>query len=144
MDNITLKPIGVIHTPYQTDEDAPRQSANSREIGEVELRPELAEGLKGIEKFQYLILIFAFHRAPALEGLKVPSWRDGVERGVFATRSPHRPNPLGLSIVKLLRREGDRLFVEGVDMLDGTPLLDIKPYFSDLDCVEKRSLSSSA
>jgi len=139
MDNITLKPIGVIHTPYQTDEDAPRQSANSREIGEVELRPELAEGLKGIEKFQYLILIFAFHRAPALEELKVKSWRDGVERGVFATRSPHRPNPLGLSIVKLLRREGDRLFVEGVDMLDGTPLLDIKPYFSDLDCVEKRS-----
>lgn len=139
MDNITLKPIGVIHTPYQTDEDAPRQSANSREIGEVELRPELAEGLKGIEKFQYLILIFAFHRAPALEELKVKSWRDGVERGVFATRSPHRPNPLGLSIVKLLRREGNRLFVEGVDMLDGTPLLDIKPYFSDLDCVEKRS-----
>ena len=139
MDNITLKPIGVIHTPYQTDEDAPRQSANSREIGEVELRPELAEGLKGIEKFQYLILIFAFHRAPVLEGLKVLSWRDGVERGVFATRSPHRPNPLGLSIVKLLRREGDRLFVEGVDMLDGTPLLDIKPYFSDLDCMEKRS-----
>ena len=144
MDNITLKPIGVIHTPYQTDEDAPRQSANSREIGEVELRPELAEGLKGIEKFQYLILVFAFHRAPALEGLTVLSWRDGVERGVFATRSPHRPNPLGLSIVKLLRREGDRLFVEGVDMLDGTPLLDIKPYFSDLDCVEKRSLSLSA
>jgi len=138
MDNITLKPIGVIHTPYQTDEDAPRQSANSREIGEVELRPELAEGLKGIEKFQYLILIFAFHRAPALEELKVKSWRDGVERGVFATRSPHRPNPLGLSIVKLLRREGNRLFVEGVDMLDGTPLLDIKPYFSDLDCMEKR------
>ena len=139
MDNITLKPIGVIHTPYQTDEDAPRQSANSREIGEVELRPELAEGLKGIEKFQYLILIFAFHRAPVLEGLKVLSWRDGVERGVFATRSPHRPNPLGLSIVKLLRREGNRMFVEGVDMLDGTPLLDIKPYFSDLDCMEKRS-----
>ncbi len=138
MDNITLKPIGVIHTPYQTDENAPRQSANSREIGEVELRPELAEGLKGIEKFQYLILIFAFHRAPALEELKVKSWRDGVERGVFATRSPHRPNPLGLSIVKLLRREGNRLFVEGVDMLDGTPLLDIKPYFSDLDCMEKR------
>ena len=138
MDNITLKPIGVIHTPYQTDENAPRQSANSREIGEVELRPELAEGLKGIEKFQYLILIFAFHRAPALEELKVKSWRDGVERGVFATRSPHRPNPLGLSIVKLLRGEGNRLFVEGVDMLDGTPLLDIKPYFSDLDCMEKR------
>jgi len=138
MDNITLKPIGVIHTPYQTDEDAPRQSTNSREIGEVELRPELAEGLKGIEKFQYLILIFAFHRAPALEGLTVLSWRDGVERGVFATRSPHRPNPLGFSIVKLLRREDCRLFVEGVDMLDGTPLLDIKPYFSDLDCAEKR------
>jgi len=67
----------------------------------------------------------------------ISGW-DNAEKGVFATRSPHRPNPLGLSLVKLLRREDCRLFVEGVDMLDGTPLLDIKPYFSDLDCAEKR------
>ncbi|HNW95360.1 MAG TPA: tRNA (N6-threonylcarbamoyladenosine(37)-N6)-methyltransferase TrmO [Anaerolineaceae bacterium] len=138
MNKIPLQPIGVIHTPYQTDGEAPRQAANSRDVGEVVLRPELAEGLEGIEAFPYIILIFAFHLAPAPEKLKVISWRDGVERGVFATRSPHRPNPLGISIVKLLRREGSRLFVEGVDMLDGTPLLDIKPYYSDLDCVEKR------
>ena len=137
MDKVTLQPIGIIYTPYKTDENAPRQAANSRDIGELELRPELAEGLEGIEKFQYLILIFGFHLAPVPEKLKVVSWRDGVERGVFATRSPHRPNPLGLSVVKLLRREGTHLFVEGVDMLDGTPLLDIKPYYSDLDCVEK-------
>lgn len=137
MDKVTLQPIGIIHTPYKTDENAPRQAANSRDIGEVVVNAELAEGLEGIEKFQYLILIFNFHLAPVPEKPKVLSWRDGVKRGVFATRSPHRPNPLGLSVVKLLRREGTHLFVEGVDMLDGTPLLDIKPYYSDLDCVEK-------
>jgi len=139
MDTLTLQPIGVIHSSYKSDEVAPRQAANSRDIGEVELRPELAEGLEGIEKFEYLILIFAFHLAPASEKLQVVSWRDGALRGVFATRSPHRPNPLGFSIVRLVRREGSRLIVEGVDMLDGTPLLDIKPYFSDLDCVEGRA-----
>ena len=137
MDKVTLQPIGIINTPYKTDENAPRQAANSHDMGEVVVNPELAEGLEGIEKFQYLILIFNFHLAPVPEKPKVFSWRDGVERGVFATRSPHRPNPLGFSIVKLLRREGTHLFVEGVDMLDGTPLLDIKPYYSDLDCVEK-------
>lgn len=136
MNQVTLQPIGIIHTPYKTDEYAPRQAANSHDIGEVVVNPKLAGGLDGIESFRYLILIFGFHLVSVTGKLKVRSWRDGVERGVFATRSPHRPNPLGLSVVKLLRREGNRLFVEGVDMLDGTPLLDIKPYFKDLDCVE--------
>lgn len=139
MESILLQPIGVIHTPFTGAENVPRQAVNSLAAGVVEVRPELMEGLDGIEAFPYIILIFGFHLAPAPEKLKVISGRDGVERGLFATRSPRRPNPLGLSTVRLLRREGCRLFVEGVDMLDGTPLLDIKPYYSDLDCAEKRS-----
>ena len=138
MEKISLQPIGVIHTPYQTDADTPRQAANSSDIGEVVLLPEFAEGLQGIDKFDFLILIYAFHLAPASGKLTVTSGRDMHERGVFATRSPHRPTPLGFSVVRLLRREGCRLFVEGVDMLDGTPLLDIKPYFEELDCGDKR------
>lgn len=139
MESILHQPIGVIHTPFTGAENAPRQAVNSLAAGVVEVRPELMEGLDGIEAFPYIILIFGFHLAPAPEKLKVISGRDGVERGLFATRSPRRPNPLGLSTVRLLRREGCRLFVEGVEMLDGTPLLDIKPYYSDLDCAEKWS-----
>jgi len=138
MNKMSLQAIGVIHTPYQTDEDAPRQAANSKDFGEVEVFPEFIECLEGIEKFQFLFLIFGFHLAGPFRKHQVISGWDNAEKGVFATRSPHRPNPLGLSLVKLLRREDCRLFVEGVDMLDGTPLLDIKPYFSDLDCAEKR------
>ena len=106
MESFLLQPIGVIHTPFTGAENAPRQAVNSRAAGVVEVRPELMEGLDGIEAFPYIILIFGFHLAPAPEKLKVISGRDGVERGLFATRSPRRPNPLGLSTVRLLRREG--------------------------------------
>jgi tRNA-Thr(GGU) m(6)t(6)A37 methyltransferase TsaA len=97
--------------------------------GTIELRAELADGLRDIEGFSHLIVLWVFDRAEGFE-LVGPNPTDGLPHGVFATRSPHRPNPIGLTVVELLGREGPRLRVRGVDMLDGSPVLDLKPYLS--------------
>lgn len=129
----SLTAIGIIHTPYVEAQGTPIQSSGSGDVeGEVEIYPEFADGLKDIAGFDRLWLIYYLHRATNAQ-LVVHPYLDAHEHGVFATRAPARPNHLGLSSVRLLRVEGNRLIVSQVDMLDGTPLLDIKPYIPGFD-----------
>jgi tRNA (adenine37-N6)-methyltransferase len=128
---ITCRPIGVIRTPHTDSARTPRQPQHALGIeGRVEVDPQFEAGLAGIERLSHIVLLFAFDRARTAH-LTVTPPHDGVTRGVFATRSPSRPNPLGLSVVRLLRRQGRFLYVADVDLLDGTPILDIKPHIAD-------------
>ena len=138
-----LKPIGIIHTPYKKDGEAPHQAYRSKEVGEIEIFKEYAEGLKDIEGFSHLIILYLFHKSVKRSvkkehflnsfGLLVKPYLDDTPRGLFATRSPNRPNPIGLTVVELLERKENILKVRYIDMLDGTPLLDIKPYVPKFD-----------
>jgi tRNA-Thr(GGU) m(6)t(6)A37 methyltransferase TsaA len=129
-------PIGLVRSPFKRAEDIPRERnidpGGFDDIeGTIELFPEYEAGLKDIDGFSHLIVIFEFHQAgprPAGDGLLVHPPRQTDPRGVFATRSPRRPNPIGLTIVRLLGRAGRVLRVSGLDMVEGTPVLDIKPY----------------
>jgi len=135
MNILAFTPIGIVHSPHQHAADTPIQpvfAAGCR--GRAEIFPEFAEGLRDLEGFSHIYLIYHLHQAPPAKLLVKPFLQD-VEHGVFATRSPARPNPIGLSIVKLERREGNILYLDGLDILDGTPLLDIKPYCARFDCI---------
>lgn len=125
-----VEPIGIIHTPFNHKEDAPIQPSRSSALGEVEVFNKYEEGLEDIEGFSHIILIYQFHKSEGYS-LKVKPYLDENLRGLFATRAPRRPNQIGLSVVKLLKREENILFIEGIDVLEGTPLLDIKPYVPD-------------
>jgi tRNA-Thr(GGU) m(6)t(6)A37 methyltransferase TsaA len=132
-EELRLKPIGVVRSPYHEPGGTPIQPAfGGGARGEVEVYEEYADGLDDLEGFEHIWLIFWLHRSRP-HRLKVVPYRDTVERGVFATRAPSRPNPIGLSLVRLVGREGNRLQIEGLDLLDGTPLLDIKPYIPKID-----------
>lgn len=126
-------PIGVIHTPFQETTNTPIQSSRSDAEGTVEVFPEYAEGLQGVEDFSHLLLLYVWHKSPPCRQLTVQPFLDDAKHGVFATRFPSRPNMLGISVVRLLRREENQLFFSGADMLDNTPLLDIKPYIPEFD-----------
>jgi len=128
----TMKPIGVIHSPFTDKRQTPIQASRSQAVGQVEVYPEFAEGLQDVEGFSHLILLYVFHRSSEYT-LRVKPFLDDEWRGLFATRYPSRPNPLGLSVVHLLERHDNILEIEGVDVLDGTPLLDIKPYMPEFD-----------
>ena len=126
--DVVYKAIGVVRTPFKQPRGTPIQpSAAADAEGVVEVFEEFADGLCDLQGFSHIILLYHFHLVSGW-ALKVKPYMDTQERGVFATRSPKRPNPIGMSVVRLLRVEGNRLFVRGVDILDGTPLLDIKPY----------------
>ena len=125
-----IKPIGVIHTPFRNKTDVPVQCLRSKHVGTIEVFEEYASGLSDIEGFSHVVVIFRFHKSRGYRLKLKPCW-DDKPRGLFTTRAPRRPNQLGLSVLKLLYRRGNVLKVEGVDMLDGTPLLDIKPYIPD-------------
>jgi tRNA-Thr(GGU) m(6)t(6)A37 methyltransferase TsaA len=134
----TMKPIGHIGSPYKTTSDVPRGiGAQHEAIGELRILPEFELGLTDIEGFSHLYVLWAFDRSEGFELLGRPP-SDNREHGVFATRSPYRPNPIGLTTVELLGREGSNLKVRGLDMLDGTPILDIKPYLSSIPMEELR------
>jgi tRNA-Thr(GGU) m(6)t(6)A37 methyltransferase TsaA len=136
MQPVTLHPIGVIRTPHQQAVQTPIQPVFARGIeGRVEVLPQYVDGLRDLEGFSHVWLIYWLHKASAPR-LMVTPFLDDTERGVFATRAPCRPNPIGLSLVRLQRCEGNVLHIEDVDMLDGTPLLDIKPYAPRFDCRE--------
>ena len=125
---VVYKAIGVVHTPFKQPRGTPIQpSAAANAEGIVEVFEKFADGLCDLQGFSHIILLYHFHLVSG-SALKVKPYMDTQERGVFATRSPRRPNPIGMSVVRLMRVEGNRLFVRGVDILDGTPLLDIKPY----------------
>ena len=129
---IIMHPIGVIHSPFTEKDKTPIQASRSQAIGLVEVYPGFADGLKDIEGLSHIHLFYAFHESDGYT-LQVKPFLDDQEHGIFATRHPCRPNPIGISIVKLLSRKENSLTVEGIDMLDGTPLLDIKPYIPDFD-----------
>ena len=133
MEPITLTPIGVIHSPFREQRGTPIQpSAATQATGQVELLPKYAEGLQDLAGFERIWLIFHLDRARPWWPLVVP-YRDTVERGIFSTRAPSRPCPVGLSVVDLVSVRPPELEVRGIDVLDGTPLLDIKPYVPELD-----------
>jgi len=129
---VNIKEIGVIHTPYKELSDCPIQPPGSRNNGEVEVFKEYVEGLSDLDGFSHIILIFTLHKSDGYS-LNVKPFLDDHLRGLFATRSPRRPNPIGMSVVKLVKIRENVLSVNGVDMIDGTPLLDIKPYVPDFD-----------
>ena len=132
-EEIRIKPIGIIHTPYKEPKGIPIQGTFERGIvGKVELFPEYVQGLKGIEGFSHAILIYYFNRSKEEQLIGKPYLED-ESHGIFAIRSPHRPNHIGFSIVKLEKIKGNIMTFSEVDILDGTPLLDIKPYVSHFD-----------
>ena len=127
-----MRSIGRVKSPFQDTREIPRGCGAKHEAdGVLEILPELEQGLTDIEGFSHLFVIWVFDRSPGPELLASPP-SDDRPHGVFATRSPQRPNPIGLTVVELLRRDGPRLHVRGVDMLDETPILDIKPYLSSI------------
>lgn len=126
--SVTFEPIGVIHSAFKELKGMPIQPRFARDFtGTVEVRPEFAEGLADLDGFSHIILIFHLHRSQDYS-LKVKPHLDDTPRGVFATRAPRRPNQIGLSVVRLEKVEGTTLYIRDVDIIDGTPLLDIKPY----------------
>jgi tRNA-Thr(GGU) m(6)t(6)A37 methyltransferase TsaA len=129
----SFRPIGIIYTPFTRKEDTPVQASYSSAEGRVVVYPEYSAGLEGVEGFSHLILLYLWHQAPQQVSLRVKPFLGEHEVGLFATRYPCRPNPIGLSVVRLLERRDNELLIRGVDMLDGSPLLDIKPYIPDFD-----------
>jgi tRNA-Thr(GGU) m(6)t(6)A37 methyltransferase TsaA len=135
MNEITYKPVGTIHSPFKDPEGTPIQSSASQAQGTIEVFPEYVLGLKDLDGFSHIILLYHFHRSRKPE-LVVKPFMDLESRGIFAIRAPSRPNSIGFSVVRLIKIEGNILHVEGIDILDGTPLLDIKPYVPKFDSVE--------
>jgi tRNA (adenine37-N6)-methyltransferase len=132
-----IKPIGIIHSPHYTIEDMPIQPRGASGVeGYVLVDEKHIDGLQDLEGFSHIYLLYSFHEAVRTKLLVTP-FMDKQTRGVFATRSPLRPNHIGISIVQLKKVEGNKIVVEGVDILDGTPLLDIKPYIEKFDAVKE-------
>jgi tRNA-Thr(GGU) m(6)t(6)A37 methyltransferase TsaA len=126
------QPIGYVRSPYQNTQQVPKGPGAKHEAeGTLEILPQFELGITDIEGFSHLIVLWVFDRAEGFELLGTPP-TDDRPHGVFATRSPRRPNPIGFTVVELLGREGNALHVRGVDMLDGTPILDLKPYLSSI------------
>ena len=133
MTTIKYSPIGVIHSPFKRPKGTPIQPAAAEGInGSVEVFPQYAEGLKDIEGFSHIILIYHFHLSGEVSLIAKP-YMDTESHGVFAMRGPSRPNSIGISVVRLTKVEGHRLHIQDVDIVDGTPLLDIKPYVPEFD-----------
>ncbi|MEA5036952.1 hypothetical protein SDC9_39584 [bioreactor metagenome] len=132
-DPFTYMPIGIVRSPFTDTAGMPIQPAGAEGVrGTVDLRPDLTAGLSDLKEFSHIILIYAFHKSQGCS-LQVTPFLDTVQRGVFATRAPKRPNAIGLSIVRLIDIRENTLTIENVDLLDGTPLLDIKPYVPAFD-----------
>ena len=130
---IEYRPIGIIHSPFRDIEDMPIQPVGASKIkGTIEIFPEFTDGLKDLEGFSHIILLYHFHKVQESKLIVTP-FMDSQSRGVFATRAPKRPNPIGLSIVRLVSIEQNILNIGNIDVIDGTPLLDIKPYVPEFD-----------
>jgi len=137
MKSIFMKALGTIHTPFDKLEDMPIQPKGAAEvIGTIELEEQYTEGLADLNGFSHIYLLYEFHMAQRT-ALTVTPFMDTTPRGVFATRSPLRPNHLGISIVKLIGVEKNIVTVQGIDILNGSPLLDIKPYIAAFDAVQQ-------
>ncbi|WOX54842.1 MULTISPECIES: tRNA (N6-threonylcarbamoyladenosine(37)-N6)-methyltransferase TrmO [unclassified Methanoculleus] len=133
MTEIVFNPIGTVHSPFQDPRDMPIQPIGARGVrGRIELDPAYTAGLKDLEGFSRVILLYHLHRSKGY-ALEVVPFLDKTPHGIFATRAPRRPNAIGLSVLKLVRVDGATLTVEDVDILDGTPVIDIKPYVPAFD-----------
>ncbi|HET6461115.1 MAG TPA: tRNA (N6-threonylcarbamoyladenosine(37)-N6)-methyltransferase TrmO [Syntrophales bacterium] len=133
---IQYKPIGIIHSPFKEVKGTPIQPAGAKGIdGSVEVFPEYAQGLKDLAGFSLIILLYHFHLSGEPSLMVIP-YMDSIPRGVFATRSPRRPNAIGISVVRLIKIEKNILQIQDIDIIDGTPLLDIKPYVPYFDIRE--------
>lgn len=133
MDQITVRPIGTIYTPYKEIKGIPIQGVFGDDVeARIELKDEYTDGLKDLDGFSHAILIYCFHRSQR-EEIEGRPFLERDKHGIFAIRSPHRPNHIGLSVVKIMSIEGNRMYFREVDVLDGTPLLDIKPYVKYFD-----------
>ena len=136
MNRITYKPIGVIHSPFKKPKGTPIQSSSAKGVkGTVEIFPEYVEGLQDINGFSHIILIYHFHLSKK-SSLKAMPFMDDKIHGIFAIRGSSRPNPIGISIVRLLRVDENVLYIQNIDIVDETPLLDIKPYVPEFDKAE--------
>ena len=136
MNDIKYRPIGIIHSPFKEPKGTPIQPAGARGVkGTADIFPGYAEGLKDIEGFSHIILLYHFHLSRGA-ALIVKPYMDSETHGVFAMRGPSRPNAIGVSVVNLVKVEGNTLHIQDVDIVDGTPLLDIKPYVPEFDIRE--------
>ena len=130
---ITFEPIGIIHSPFTELDEMPIQpTSETSTSGHIELYPEFTKGLKDLEGFSHIYLLYHFHKTPRAR-LHVKPFLDKDVRGIFATRAPSRPNPIGLSLVKLAGIDGNLVYVDNIDILNGTPLIDIKPYIPEFE-----------
>ena len=133
IDEVTYKPIGLIHSPFKNLEGMPIQPVGAKGVeGEIHLDEKYEEGLKDLEGFSHIVLIYHLHLSKGYS-LHVKPFLDTVKRGIFATRAPKRPNAIGMSVVCLDKIEGSTIHISNVDVVDGTPLLDIKPYIPNFD-----------
>jgi tRNA-Thr(GGU) m(6)t(6)A37 methyltransferase TsaA len=138
METLTMRAVGYIRSSYSDTAQVPKGLGAQHSMeGTLELLPEFAAGLADIEGFSHLLVVWVFHQSQGYE-LTGINPTDGLSHGVFATRSPRRPNPIAITVVELVRREGSRLYLRGIDMLDGTPVLDIKPYTSTIPLEQLR------
>ncbi len=136
MKDVTFTPIGKIHSPFQNIEDMPIQPVGAKGVqGTLEVDEQYTDGLKDLEGFSHIILLYHFHLSEGFS-LSVKPFLDDEEKGLFSTRAPKRPGPIGLSVVKLIDVDENILRIEDVDVVDGTPLLDIKPYVPEFDIRE--------
>ena len=133
---ITFDPIGIVHSPFNKLEEMPIQPSGSRETrGKLEIYPPYGQALQDLDGFSHLIAIYYFHKSKGWKPIVTP-FLDKHEHGLFSTRAPKRPNPIGLSVLKILEIKSNKIFVQHIDILDGTPLLDIKPYVPQFDAAE--------
>ncbi len=140
MDEIKYKPIGIIHSPFKKTEGTPIQVKGAKGIeGKIEIFREYVEGLKDLEGFSHIILIYHFHLVKGTKLIAKP-FMDDKEHGIFAIRAPVRPNPIGFSVVCLLEIKDNILYIKDLDIIDGTPLLDIKPYVPEFDIIKVENI----
>lgn len=140
MTEISIQPIGKIFSKHLTPKGTPIQFSGAKDsFGTIEIFSEYQKGLKDVEGFSHIILLYFFNQIKKSK-LSVKPFMDDCEHGIFATRSPSRPNPIGLSIVKLIKVEENKLFVQGLDILNETPLIDIKPYVPNFDAIEAEKI----
>ena len=133
MDQISYRPIGIVHSPFKGPKGTPIQPSGATGVkATIEIFPQYVEGLQDLEAFSHIILLYHFHLSKSYK-LKVRPFLDDAEHGVFSTRAPARPNPIGMSVVRLVRIENAAIYIQEIDIIDQTPLLDIKPFVPDFD-----------
>ncbi|MBU8892160.1 MAG: tRNA (N6-threonylcarbamoyladenosine(37)-N6)-methyltransferase TrmO [Bacteroidales bacterium] len=140
MELLNFKPIGFIKTPFKSKEGMPIQSTGAQGVkGTIEIEAEYIEGLKDLDGFSHIILIYHFHLSKTYE-LSIKPFMDDNLRGIFSTRAPKRPNPVGFTVVKLIEIKDNLVHIENIDVIDGTPLIDIKPFIPDIDSPDVQKL----